>query len=214
MNDQPNCPHGQELCGFKEGDVVLIFDNSGHFDTFTITNVQDSAGHLQHRGQDLSYGYDTGASVLQAESHTYYLDTTTQKLMHYDGGTDAPQPVVDNVVGLRFDYYGDPAPPVQPKPALGNSNCLYDAAGNSRQWHDDADDRWRIPGPAADLDVHRWSVVRWRIEPLRCRSLSRPESEGYGARADAQCDVPWAEIPRCSRIRARRRAVRSSFRIS
>ena len=83
MNDQPNCPHGEELCGFKEGDEVLIFDNSGHFDTFTITNVQDSAAHLQHRGQDLSYGYDTGASILQAESHTYYLDTTTQKLMHY-----------------------------------------------------------------------------------------------------------------------------------
>ena len=39
VNDQPNCP-GQELCGFKEGDVALIFDDSGHFDTFTITNVQ------------------------------------------------------------------------------------------------------------------------------------------------------------------------------
>jgi prepilin-type N-terminal cleavage/methylation domain-containing protein len=129
VNDQPNCPHGEELCGFKDGDEVLIFDNSGHFDTFTITNVQNSAGHLQHRGQDLSYAYDTGASVLQAESHTYYLDATTKKLMHYNGGTDAPQPLVDNVVGLRFDYYGDPAPPVQPKPALGNSNCLYDAAG-------------------------------------------------------------------------------------
>jgi hypothetical protein len=30
---------------------------------------------------------------------------------------------------LRFDYYGDPDPPVQPKPALGVANCLYDATG-------------------------------------------------------------------------------------
>jgi len=130
VNDQPNCPQGEQLCGFDIGDTVIIFDVTGHFDTFTITNVQDSAGHLQHRDQNLSYDYDTGASVTQAESHTYYLDTTTNKLMHYNGGTDAPQPVADNVVGLRFDYYGDPAPPSQPKPPLGQANCLYDAAGN------------------------------------------------------------------------------------
>jgi prepilin-type N-terminal cleavage/methylation domain-containing protein len=129
VNDQPNCPQGQQLCGFTEGEVVIIFDASGHFDTFTITTVQDDAGHLQHRGQDLSYAYDAGASILQVESHTYYLDSANQKLMHYDGGLNAPQPIVDNVVGLRFDYFGDPDPPTQPKPAMGTSNCLYDADG-------------------------------------------------------------------------------------
>ena len=51
VNDQPNCPQGEQLCGFKIGDTVIIFDVSGHFDTFTITEVQDSAGHLQHRDQ-------------------------------------------------------------------------------------------------------------------------------------------------------------------
>jgi hypothetical protein len=37
--------------------------------------------------------------------------------------------VVDNVVGVRFEYFGDPNPPVLPRPAAGAANCLYDAAG-------------------------------------------------------------------------------------
>ena len=62
VTDQPNCPaDAGNLCGFKEGMDVIIFDQSGNFDIFTITNVQDAAAHLQHRGQDLSKAYDAGA---------------------------------------------------------------------------------------------------------------------------------------------------------
>jgi hypothetical protein len=129
VEDMPNCPKGRELCGFTEGMTVLIFDDQGHFDFFTITQVQDEAAHLQHRQQDLSYAYQVGAIVTQADTHTYYLDAANRQLRHYDGYlTDVP--VVDNVVGLQFDYFGDPNPPLAPKPPLGIANCLYDAAGN------------------------------------------------------------------------------------
>jgi hypothetical protein len=129
VEDMPNCPKGEELCGFKEGMTVLIFDGESHFDFFTITNVQDDAGHLQHYQQDVSYAYDAGAFVTEAATHTYYVDAATRTLRHYDGYlTDVP--VVDNVVGLTFTYYGDPNPPLSPKPPVGKSNCLYDAAGN------------------------------------------------------------------------------------
>lgn len=129
VEDMPNCPAGEELCGFKIGMTLLIFDDEGHFDFFTVTNVQDSAGHLQHRQQDLSYAYDAGAKVTQADTHTYYYDAAARQLRHYDGYlTDLP--VVDNVVGLTFSYFGDPLPPRAPKPPPGKANCLYDAAGN------------------------------------------------------------------------------------
>jgi hypothetical protein len=129
VEDMPNCPKGEALCGFKEGMTVLIFDEESHFDFFTITNVQNDAGHLQHYQQDVSYAYDAGAFVTEAATHTYYLDAATRTLRHYDGYlTDVP--VVDNVVGLTFTYYGDPNPPLSPKPPVGKSNCLYDAAGN------------------------------------------------------------------------------------
>lgn len=128
VTDQPNCPKGDQLCGFKEGMEIIIFDSSGSFDTFTITEVQAPAAHLQHRGQGLNYEYPTGSSVTQVESNSYYLDRTTNQLMQDDGGGSIV-PLVDNVVNLRFDYFGDPAPPTVPKPELGTANCLYDAAG-------------------------------------------------------------------------------------
>ncbi len=64
VNDSARTARKQDpLCGFTEGMDVIIFDTTGNFDTFAITNVQDSAAHLQHRGQDLNYSYQAGASV-------------------------------------------------------------------------------------------------------------------------------------------------------
>ena len=127
---QPNCPADEgNLCGFTEGMDVIIFDTSGNFDMFTITHVQDSSGHLQHRGQDLSKPYDVGASVTQIVSNTYYFNPNTNQLMRYNGNTEDIA-LVDNVVDVKFEYFGDPNPPLAPKPPAGEANCLYDAAGN------------------------------------------------------------------------------------
>jgi hypothetical protein len=129
VEDMSNCPSGDQLCGFEIGMTLLIFDEEGHFDFFTVTNVQSDAAHVQHRQQDLSYAYNTGAYVTQADSHTYYFDAANRQLRHYDGYlTDVP--VVDNVVGVTFSYFGDPNPPMAPKPPPGTANCLYDASGN------------------------------------------------------------------------------------
>ena len=139
-DDENNCPEDAEnLCGFEEGMEVIIFDTSGNFDTFTITEVQTDAAHLQHRGQDLSYPYQVGATVTQVRRSIYYWcrpnsdrvcpdDATASQLRQYDGAnTDVA--LVDHVVGLRFDYFGDVNPPLDPKPPLTVENCLFDAAG-------------------------------------------------------------------------------------
>jgi type II secretory pathway pseudopilin PulG len=128
VTQQSNCPLGQQLCGFTEGMVVIIFDSTGYFDTFTITQVQDDAGHLQHNGQDLNHEYGVGAAVTQIVSNTYYRNATTNQLMKYDGAA-SDLPIVDNLVGLQFEYFGDVNPPKLPKPPAGVANCLYDATG-------------------------------------------------------------------------------------
>jgi prepilin-type N-terminal cleavage/methylation domain-containing protein len=145
VTDQPNCPGGDALCGFKEGMSVIIFDTSGFFDVFTVTQVQDDAGHLQHRGQDFSHAYEVGASVTQVRSMTYYLDRNSNQLRMYDGGT-VDVPLLDNVVDLAFDYFGDPDPPKTPKPLAGVANCLYDAEGNY-----DSDDLVQLPADEGSL---------------------------------------------------------------
>lgn len=115
VNAQAGCPTGDNLCGFKEGMQVMIFDDTGTSDIFSITKVQDEALHLQHRGQDLSKAYAQNTYITQIAAVTYWLKTDsvaeTYQLMRYDGyQTDAP--IAENIVGMAFEYFAEPSPPV------------------------------------------------------------------------------------------------------
>ncbi len=118
VNAEPGCPKGDDLCGFKSGMTLLIFDDTGAWNTFVVTEVQDNACHIQRHGPDFQKSYDAGAHVAQVMTHTYYLKTDdateTYQLMHFDGVSDTP--VVDNVVGLTFQYFGIPQPPTLVRP--------------------------------------------------------------------------------------------------
>jgi hypothetical protein len=115
VNAQPNCPpvKGEELCGFDPGDHAIIFDESGNWDMFTITQVQDPAVHMQHRDDAFSVGYSANSALTEIITAMYYFKPATAagQLMYFDGwNTDLP--VVDNVVKLQFRYFGEPQPPV------------------------------------------------------------------------------------------------------
>ena len=114
VNAQAGCPTSDVLCGFKEGMQVMIFDETGTSDIFSITRVQTEALHLQHRGQDLSKSYADGTYITQIAAATYWLKTDTvaetYQLMRYDGyQTDVP--IAENIVGMAFEYFADPSPP-------------------------------------------------------------------------------------------------------
>jgi type II secretory pathway pseudopilin PulG len=128
VNQLPNCPVGRPVCGHAEGAALAVFDQAGAFDVFSVTTVLGDVASLRAHRASASQAYPAGAFVTPAETHTYWYDPAARQLRHYDGYlTDVP--VVDNVVGLRFEYFGDPNPPVWPRPAAGTANCLYDAAG-------------------------------------------------------------------------------------
>lgn len=128
---QPNCPADDPLCGFTAGMSVLIFDGAGNYESFEITQVQNSALHMQHRGQTFQTAYGLGATIVQAEWSHYYWDSTRLQLRHYDG-VETDVPVLDNVVGLKFTYFGDPNPPLSPAPVIGIENCIIDMSGNPK----------------------------------------------------------------------------------
>jgi hypothetical protein len=119
VNKQPNCPANDDLCGFYEGQRIIIFDETGAYDDMTITEVQTAALHLQHNksiaGNVLSKSYAAGAQIAQIMQRTYYFNQATNQLMYYDGD-QRDEAVVDNVVDLQFEYYGDPRPPMVLKP--------------------------------------------------------------------------------------------------
>jgi prepilin-type N-terminal cleavage/methylation domain-containing protein len=119
VNAEPGCPADDALCGFREGMRVVIFDSTGSYDIFTVTEVQTAALHLQHNRDNFSKAYDVGAIISQVNTDTYYwrqdAATETFQLMHYDGA-DTDTALIDNVVDLRFEYLGEAAAPVLRKP--------------------------------------------------------------------------------------------------
>src|SRR5262249_51403575 len=116
------CGAVDPLCGFSNGAMVLVFDDSGNYDLFTIDAVKAGGCRLSlaRSSNAMTTTYEAGTKVVEVESHTYYLKTDiagkSGQLMHYDGTSSPDVPVVDNVVGLKFDYYGEPQPPTMTRP--------------------------------------------------------------------------------------------------
>jgi len=52
--------------------------------------------------------------------HSYFLDAVGRQLMRYDGLASA-NVVLENVVSLDFEYFGEPAPPAFSHPAVDRS---------------------------------------------------------------------------------------------
>jgi prepilin-type N-terminal cleavage/methylation domain-containing protein len=145
VNADPGCPPADANCGFKAGDTAVVFDDTGAYDTFTVTSVDVVGLHLQHNMRNSPKTYLANlARIATATSRTYYLksdaSTNTFQLVRYDGDGGADAPVVDHVVNLSFQYFGDPEPPAirrpitdaigpwttyGPKPPPSGDNCLF-----------------------------------------------------------------------------------------
>ena len=120
VDKMPQCGDSKHngLCGFEDNMRVIFFDIDGTWDLTTITQVQDEPSMLQFHtapGVKLSSEYASGyAIVSEISAHTYYLEsndeTNTYQLMHFDG-YQTRLPVVDNVIALRFQYFGESQPP-------------------------------------------------------------------------------------------------------
>ena len=133
VNAQANCPPAklEQLCGFSIGMQAMIFDDTGSWDYMTITQVQPASLHLQHK-DPLSKSYQPGAVIAMAATYTYYLllddATKTYQLRLFNGISDLP--LVDNVIKLEFEFYGEPkAPTLLPNKSLTDPVGPYTTYG-------------------------------------------------------------------------------------
>jgi hypothetical protein len=114
---QPGCPASSESCGFESGMTVVILDASGLHDTFTVSGVSRSLLNLQSTSQNLSYAnyppHTTTIAQIVSVVYSLKLDPAAGafQLVRSVGGGGSDQPVADHIVGLSFDYFGDPHPP-------------------------------------------------------------------------------------------------------
>jgi hypothetical protein len=77
IESPPNCPAvtSRQVCGFDDGDRVLIAGESGNWDIYSVDQVIDGVMSLKHRGQPSSNRYGAGAAVSEIRVGTYYLKT-------------------------------------------------------------------------------------------------------------------------------------------
>jgi hypothetical protein len=133
VDPAPNCPVSPALCGLRPGAGVVLVDplSPDRFALFTLADVAGASGRLVRRGPVSFSAFEPGAAVAEIETHVYYFDAVNRQLRDYDGYvTDVP--LIDHVVGVRFEYFGDPRPPSSPQPPAGMENCLYDASGSPK----------------------------------------------------------------------------------
>lgn len=126
--DRAGCPLP---CGFFDRMTVVVVDGRGDFDLFVLDATDGGAAAVRRLPGGTAASYVRGAAVFPAEVRTYYWKRPARELRS-DDGDRGDFPVVNDVVDLAFEYLGDPAPPAEPRPPLGDENCLYDSAGAAR----------------------------------------------------------------------------------
>jgi hypothetical protein len=109
-----SCPPASAttVCGFGPGVRALVFDGSGAWDAVTITAAAgDTLSFTAPTG--LRSSYPAGAVVVEGVIRSWGLRADgagANQLFQYDGfASDVP--VVDHVMSLSFEYFGDTRPP-------------------------------------------------------------------------------------------------------
>jgi len=111
----PGCASTGSICGFSPRMSVLLYDETGSYDLYTVVGVEASSLRLQHDTADWAHVYQAGSPIVEVLYRSYYLradpTTASDQLTRADGGNGSEVPVIDHVVGLSFEYDGDPKPP-------------------------------------------------------------------------------------------------------
>jgi hypothetical protein len=210
----PNCGAAvhDRVCGFTVGMRVILFDARGAFDLGTVSDVAGGRVRVQYVGA-LSSTYDGGAVMAEIVASTYLARgdaaTGALQLVRYDGFR-TERPLVDNVVDVRFDYFGDPAPPrALPPPAPADPARAATTYGPlpPPPGIDDARDVW---GAGENCVFARAGAPVPRLAPLAATPAPVPLA------AAALTDGPWcpdaaqaarfdADLLRIRRVRVRLR---------
>jgi hypothetical protein len=212
VDPAPNCGAfvHERVCGFAVGMRVMLFDARGAFDLGTVIDVIGDQLRVQHGGA-LSSTYNGRAVIAEVVAPTYFLKpdpaTGASQLMRYDGFR-TERPMVDNVVGLQLELFGDPRPPrMLPAPEEDDPRRPSTSYGPAPPVDgvDDDRDAWAegencvfVPGPTPRLPVLGAGLSPVRLDPAALRDGPWCPDALQGSRFDA-------DLLRVRRVRLRLR---------
>jgi hypothetical protein len=124
----PSCPSAVPACGFADGDLLLVFDDSGRYDIFRL-DLASGLPMLVPLDTGFGTSYAPGATVSRVLVRAYYRDAGLNQLFTLEGD-GAPQPIVDRVTALAFEYADAAGTPLDTLlsdgPWRGSGNTSYD----------------------------------------------------------------------------------------
>lgn len=138
-------------CGFRRGDLLLVYARSG---AMTITTVTDVTGLVLTLATPPDQAIDLPAVAAVVRVHTVSLDLGRRQLRLADAAATA-QPLTDEVVGFRARYYGTPAAPRWPA-IVGADTCAVAADGTPR-----LPLLGPMPGPPVELTLGELADGPW-----------------------------------------------------
>jgi prepilin-type N-terminal cleavage/methylation domain-containing protein len=164
------CVSNAIACGFTAGTSAVVFDRTGHADTFTVAGI--GAGALSvgtHRGPRSS-AYGIGATVVEMVEVTFAFDAAARTLTRDENGS--AMPVADNLLALDFQYLGIGGRTAEPRPPDSVANCLYAADGTYLHGAPAVTDLQPIP-PADLVDGPFCGTGRlaYDVDSLRVRAV-------------------------------------------
>ncbi len=94
-------------CGYRTGDLVLVFDERPAWGLFRVRNAGGMTLRLEPAGPTAAT-FEAGAVVAPIEVGHYYLDGERRQLRRYDGWR-GDFPLLDGAAALEFRFFGGPA---------------------------------------------------------------------------------------------------------
>jgi type II secretory pathway pseudopilin PulG len=110
----PGCPSGDPSCGVRVGVSVVIVNERGQWDLFTVATVTGASLGLLPRGAISGRPFPAGSRLVPVNVVCFFLrhGTAAEGLQLMTGDGDQwDLPLVDHLTGLTFDLLGDPSPP-------------------------------------------------------------------------------------------------------
>ena len=113
LGDGPPCVATRPNCGLEADAIALVFDETGQSDLFRVIGVRGDLMTVEPLGGGAALPFATGARIAPLRVRAYYLDPAADQVRYQDGlASDVP--LLDNVVGLSFRYFGSPTLPGDP----------------------------------------------------------------------------------------------------
>lgn len=125
------CVASRPVCDLREDDGVLVFDEQGNHDFLLLGPPGVDWAPVVARQNGVPGAFAAGAHVIGVQTSTFYFDSAARQLRHYDGHL-SDVPIIDDVVAMRFEYWGSAGAPPRARAETGTDTCWFDAAGRPR----------------------------------------------------------------------------------